>query len=129
MIFDPAYITDPTFVNLEEAQKTIYVAKGVERIRTLCLQYGIDYDAIPDPAPQVPQDMHAVATLIYVCRDLLGSSWREVNSGFAIDVYKAKLDVLEAQFVQLLGSFTHATCGLETPNINNSGYTFSMVRA
>lgn len=123
-------ITDPMFVKLvDDAQRTTYLDRGLGMFSMLCLQYNIDETLIADPIPYVPKEIQVVCTMIGLCTDFIGSDFREIREGFSIDVYKAKLDSLNARLSQLLLNFTPIMCGYtveggETDVVSNSTFTY-----
>lgn len=132
MTIEIADITDPLFVRLpDDTIKQTYVDGGNSRFSALCLQRGIDESFIATPAPYTPKSIAITCALIAMCEDLVGSDWREIQAGLTIDVYKAKLDVLEKKLQSLLTDFTPKMCGYDVEGDNDatSSVSFSYGRA
>jgi hypothetical protein len=105
-------ITDPTFTKLPSASKTAYLAQGEAMYNSLATRSNIDVDQV-DETLYTPLRIMTVCTLISMCRDFIGSDFREVRDGFTIDVYKAKVDTYEKELLELLAQFTPTMCGYE----------------
>lgn len=110
-MIDADDITDSTFQGLSSTQKTAYLNQGALMFTAEATRAGIDEDLIADPLTYTPFRMMVVCTLISMCRDLIGSSFREVREGLVIDVYQMKLNELEKELSELRASFTPTMCG------------------
>jgi len=120
-MIDATDITDSTFQSLTSTQKTAYLAQGGLMFTAECLKHSIDEEQVDD-ALYVPSRMMAVCTLISMCKDLVGSSFREIREGLTIDVYQAKLNTLTDELNELRGNFTPTMCGYEeTGDVSGTG--------
>jgi hypothetical protein len=114
-------ITDSTFQSLTTEQKVAYLGQGGLMFTAECLKHSID-EAEIDEALYVPSRMMAVCTLISMCKDMIGSSFREIREGLTIDVYQAKMNTLTDELNELRGNFTPTMCGYEeTGDVSGTG--------
>jgi hypothetical protein len=124
-----ADITEPNFIKLAEGNKTAYLADANRQFTAQALKYGIDESQIPvDPdMPYHPKRIGVVNTLILMCSDLMGTSFREVREGFSIDVYKVKRDEYLTELEALLKGLTPELCGYTDDtddSTNNTSFHF-----
>jgi hypothetical protein len=92
-----ASITDPTFLRLESTQKTSYMTQGEAMWESLATKGGIDVDQVDD-ALYTPFRVETLCVLICMCRDLIGSDFR---------------DSLTNELNELLLQLTPTMCGYE----------------
>ena len=111
-------ITDPTFLKLTSTQQTAYIAQGALMFKAQALKSSIDTTKIATPTPYYPLRIQVVCVLIAMCKDLVGSDWREVRDGLSIDTYQAKLKTLTDEMSDLIMSFTPEMCGYEDSSSN-----------
>jgi hypothetical protein len=111
-------ITDPTFLKLTSTQQAAYLAQGVLMFTAQALKSSITIASIATPTPYIPLRMQVVFVLIAMCKDLVGSDFREIRDGLSIDTYQAKLKTLTDEMGELIMSFTPTMCGYEDDTIN-----------
>lgn len=111
-------ITDPTFLKLTDDQQDAYIAQGALMFEMQALKSSIDVESIADPTPYIPLRIQVVCVLISMCKDLVGSDWREIRDGLSIDTYQAKLKTLTDEMSELIMSFTPTMCGYEDTTSN-----------
>jgi len=116
-----ASITDSTFLRLETTQKTAYMTQGEAMWNSLAVKSSIDVDQVDD-ALYTPFRIETICVLICMCRDLVGSDFREVRDGLTIDVFQAKLKTLTDEINELLAQLTPTMCGYdETGDTSGTG--------
>ena len=113
-------ITDPTFLKLTVDQQDAYIAQGALMFEMQALKSSIVIESIADPTPYIPLRIQVVCVLISMCKDLVGSDWREIRDGLSIDTYQAKLKTLTDEMSELIMSFTPTMCGY-TDTTSNTG--------
>lgn len=106
-------ITDPTFLKLTTTQQNAYLAQGALMFNMQATKSSITVGSIATPTPYIPLRIQIVCVLIAMCKDLVGSDWREVRDGLSIDTYHAKLKTLTDEMSDLVMSFTPTMCGYE----------------
>jgi len=113
-------ITDPTFLKLPSTQQTAYLAQGALMFTAQALKSSITVGSIATPTPYIPLRIQVVCVLIAMCKDLVGSDFREIRDGLSIDTYQAKLKTLTDELGDLIMSFTPTMCGY-TDSTSNAG--------
>lgn len=116
-------VYDMTFMKMSTADKTAFLSAGNNRFDALCLKYNIDSTKIPISRPYTPLRIGVVCVLIEAFKPLIGTDWREINSGIAIDTYKVKVDELMKELGELLASFTPAMCGYDDDDDDDNNST------
>lgn len=106
-------ITDSTYQSLTSTQKTAYLSQGALMFSAECLKSGIVEASIPSTLKYTPFRIMTLCVLISMCKDLVGSSFREVRDGVTIDVYQSKLNGFNEELSELLTQFTPTMCGYE----------------
>lgn len=133
MIILKTDITDSLWTKIvSETDSDAYFALGTSQWEMLCTEYGIDESKIATPTPYLPTRIATICCLLQVCKDLIGSDWREVREGVTVDVYQMKLNTLTDELNELLSKFTPKMCGYDddtdTTNNNNVFLTMQLVR-